>query len=199
MKRRLCSKAIDLVSRFVSATKGATAVEAGLLSFPFIGALVATFELGYVHVQNEILANAVARAARLMMTGQVQANGQVKDAASFINTYLCPTTGTRPLPTNFDCTKLIVDVRTASTFSTSDMSNDIYKGSTMFCPGKPGDIAIIRVAYPLGAILPLSLFDQSVGTVSDVPNLSGRYHILLGASVFLEEPYATSYTQPTGC
>lgn len=193
------SKAVECLLRFWSATKGATAVEAGLLSFPFIGVLAATFELGYVHVQNEILANAVARAGRLMMTGQVQANSQVKDATTFVNTYLCPSTGTRPLPTNFDCSKLIVDVRTATSFAATNMSNDIYKSATMFCPGKPGDIAIIRVAYPLGAILPLNLFDQSVGTVNDVPGSTGRYHILLGAAAFLEEPYATTYTQPTGC
>jgi hypothetical protein len=57
----------------------------------------------------------------------------------------------------------------------------------------------LRVAYPLPAILPIDLFEPSVGLVDDVPGSPGWHHILLGESLFVEEQYGGSWSLPNGC
>jgi Flp pilus assembly protein TadG len=184
--------------RFRSDVGGATAVEFGIVSLPLFAVVLAIFELGYVNFESEMLAAAATQAARAMLTGQLQGAG-VSSAQQFVTTYLCPSTG-RTLPTSFDCSKIVVDVRTAASFPSADLSNDFYKGTdNEFCPGAPGSIVILRVAYPLPAIAPLNLFSPSAGVVDDVPGESGWHHILLGESVFVEEEYSDSFTPPAGC
>lgn len=199
MIRRFWPRCAALGAAFRRDWRAATAVEFALVGMPFLAMLVAIFELAYVHLESELLNGAVAKASRAMLTGQVQANSAVTNATTFINTYLCPSSGPRLMPANFDCGKLIVDVRPVTSFSTADMTNDIYKGSTEFCPGTAGAIVLMRVAYPLPAIFPLNLFNQTVGTVNDVPGQSGNYHILLGAALFQEEAFTNAYAPPTGC
>ena len=184
--------------RFVSNRRGTTAVEFGLVVMPFMALLFAVFEIGYVNLQTEMLVNAVGDAGRAMLTGNLQTAG-IKNSQQFISNYLCQTTG-RTLPSNFNCSNLIVDVRPATTFVAGDTSNDFYKSTTNeFCPGQPGQVVVMRVAYPLPAIFPLNLFSSSAGVVTDVPSLSGRYHIILGEALFQEENYAGTYTSPSGC
>lgn len=173
-------------------------VEFGFVALPFLALVCAVFELGYANFENEMLANSVESASRAMLTGNLQ-TANIKTAGQFISKYFCPSTG-RVLPKNFNCNNLIVDVRPAATFSASTINNDFYKsGSNKFCPGQPGQIMVVRVAYPLPALAPLSLFNRATGVVTDVPNLAGRYHILLGAALFQEENYSGSYTSPSGC
>ena len=185
-------------SRFRADRIGATAVEFGLVAMPFFAIIAAIFEVGYCNFENEMLANAVNTAARAMMTGSMQA-ANVSTAQQFVSSYLCPTSG-RTLPSNFNCANLIIDVRSTTTFAAGDTANDFYKSSTnQFCPGQPGQIMVLRVAYPLGAIFPANLFSPSAGVVSDVPNLAGRYHILMASALFQEENYSGSYASPSGC
>ena len=170
-----------------------------MIAFPFFGIIFAIFEVAYVTFENELLAGAVNKAVRAMLTGQTQ-GAAIDTTAKFVSTYLCPTTGARLLPSSFDCNKLIVDVRTVTSFASGDMSKSFYTSSTnKFCPGAAGQIVAVRVAYPLPAILPLNLYSGSLGTVSNVPGLPGKYHILLGAALFQEEQFSVSYTAPSGC
>ena len=98
------------------------------------------------------------------------------------------------------CANLIVDVRPAANFVGGNMSNDLYNSQTNeFCPGKPGQVVVMRVAYPLPSIFPLALLGGSVGTVNDVPGMAGNFHILMGEAAFMEENYSGSYTMPPGC
>jgi Flp pilus assembly protein TadG len=185
--------------RFLRASDGATAVEFTLIAFPFLGVIFAIFEIAYVHVEREMLAGAVTKAARALIVGQVQSNATAPNRTTFVNTYLCPSSGPRLMPAAFDCSQLAVDVRPVSSFSGNDMSNAIYRGSTVFCPGKPSEIVLMRVTYPLPAILPFNLFGEAVGVVTDVPNRNGRYHIIMGTALFQSEAYTASYTPPSGC
>ena len=176
---------------------GATAIEFGFIALPFLAILCAVFELGYANFKNELLGSAVETAARAMLTGSLQ-TANVTTSRQFISNYLCPANSFTSK--NFNCSQMIVDVRPAATFLAGDTANDFYKStSNEFCPGQPGQIIIVRVAYPLPAILPLNLFNRTAGVVSDVPNLSGKYHILMGFSLFQEENYSGSYTSPSGC
>ncbi len=176
---------------------GATAMEFGLLALPFLAIICAIFELGYANFKNELLGSAVETAARSMLTGGVQ-TANVTTKSQFISNYICPSKGTTSL--NFNCANLIVDVRPITTFAAGDTANDFYKSnSNEFCPGQPGQIVVVRVAYPLPAILPINLFNRTAGVVSDVPNLPGNYHILMGIALFQEENYSGGYASPAGC
>lgn len=178
--------------------KGTTAVEFGLIALPFLATICAVMELGYANFENEMLANAVNSATRAMLTGSLQA-ANVTTAQQFVSNYLCPSTG-RKLPMNFNCSNLIIDVRSATTFAAGDTTNDFYTStSNRFCPGQPGQIVVMRVAYPLPAIMPLNLFSRTAGVVNNVPGLTGYYHILEASSLFAEENYSGSYTSPSGC
>ena len=161
---------------------------------PFLAIIGAIFEVAYYDFQNEMLANSVNLSARAMLTGRLQTAG-VNTAQQFATNYVCP-----KLPTSFACANLIVDVRPATTFAAGDTKNDFYNSpSNEFFPGQPGQIMVLRVAYPLAAIFPANLFSPSGGVVTDVPNMPGRYHILSASALFEEENYAGTYTSPAGC
>ena len=199
MKRvpQLCRRFRGKVRFFRTNRNGTAAIEFGLLAMPFLATLCAIFELGYANFKNEMLGNAVEIATRAMLTGSMQ-TANITTSSQFISQYLCPPNSLTSK--NFNCSKMIVDVRPAATFVAGDTANDFYKSTTNeFCPGQPGQIIIVRVAYPLAAILPLNLFSRTAGVVSDVPNLSGNYHMLMGSSLFQEENYSGSYTSPSGC
>ena len=196
--------------RFKRDRKGVSAVEFGLVSVPFLGLFCAIFETGFVYLNSVGLDAAVQTAARNILTGNAQlagVNGTVTSAAQFRTTYLCPSTGPQVLPSFITCANLIIDVRPATSFASADTTNDFYSNTSNqeFCPGAPGTITIVRVAYPMPVFLQIvakatSLFDISAGLVSNVPNLSGTYHLLMATSVFQTEPYsAASYTKLAGC
>lgn len=189
-----------VMNRFRHDRRGATAVEFGLIAIPFLAIICAIFEIAYVDFESELLSGAVTQAARAMLTGQTQ-SANITTAAQFVSTYLCPASGPRMIPSNFNCNNLIVDVRTAASFVGGDMTNDIYAtpSTNKFCPGGPGQIVVMRVAYPLGAIFPLNLFSRTAGVVTNVPNMTGSYHILMGEALFQEELYGAAYAAPTGC
>ena len=194
--------------RFASDRRGATAVEFGLIMVPFLGLLLGIFQIGILFFTSEGLEGAVQDAARNIYTGQAQA-ANISTIDAFRTTYLCPTTGARLLPGFIDCTKLIIDVRTATSFASANTNSDFYKtaSTNQFCPGPPGSTVIVRVAYPMPVIIPVIIgtSTQSVSTlrtgmVNDVPGNPGWKQLLLGTAVFVNEPYAAaSYTPPAGC
>ena len=199
MRRKLhrLSDIFERLCGFRANRSGATAIEFGLLALPFLAILCAVFELGYANFKNEMLGSAVETAARAMLTGNLQ-TANVTTSSQFVSNYMCPANSF--FSKNFKCSSLIIDVRPATTFAAGDTANDFYKStSNKFCPGQPGQIIIVRVAYPLAAILPLNLFNRTAGVVNDVPNLSGNYHILMASALFQEENYSGSYTSPSGC
>lgn len=200
-------EAVRAVTRFRRDRKGTTAVEFGLVVVPFLGILLAIFETAFMFWNSEGLEAAVQDAARNILTGTAQA-ANISTADQFRTTYLCPATGRRILPSFIDCSQLIIDVRTATAFASADTSNDFYlnPASTQFCPGAPGTIVIVRVAYPMPVFLPIiagfsnaGIHQVTTGLISDVPNNPGMKHLLLGTAVFQTEPYAANYTAPAGC
>lgn len=184
--------------RFARADRGTSAIEFGLLAVPFFGLICGFFEITYVSYAGEALQAAVSKASRQVLTGQIQVQN-VSTASSFVSNYLCPTNGTRILPSYMDCTKLIVDVRTAADFTTADMTNTFYTQPLKYCLGQPSTIVVLRVIYPLNTIFPLSIYNQYIGLANNVPNNSGWKHILMGTAAFKTEPYAGTYTSPAGC
>lgn len=190
---------------FVGDARGATAVEFGLIAVPFIGILMATLDMGIGFYVERNLDAAVQDAARQIRTGTTQAAGIVT-ASKFLTTYVCPTSGGL-LGTLIDCTKLIVDVRTASALTGNDMSGAFYKTPTQntFCLGSPGTVTIVRVAYPMPWYLPVITASGTAtnGLVNDVPGNAGSKLLLVAASAVKTEPYPAAnyqtYKAAKGC
>ena len=196
-----------LLVRFASNKKGATAIEFGLVAIPFIGLLCATFDMGLSFLVERNLDAAVQNAARQIRTGDMQAAGTAS-AATFVSNYVCPASGSL-MSTFVDCTKLIVDVRTASAFTGNDMTNDFYKTpkTNTFCLGSPKVITVVRVAYPMPWYLPVVTAGgvaSTAGLVNDVPGGGTSWFLLLtSASAVRTEPYPaaswTAYQTAKGC
>lgn len=202
----LTSRRCRKLSQYVGDRKGATAVEFGLIAVPFLGLLCATFDLGLSFLVERNLDAAVQNAARQIRTGGMQAAGTVT-AANFVSNYVCPAAGSL-MSTFVDCSKLVVDVRTATAFTGNDMSNDFYKTpqTNTFCLGSPKTITVVRVAYPMPWYLPVveaGGVAQTAGLVNDVPGNPGWKLLLTSASAVRAEPYPsaswTAYQTAKGC
>ncbi len=189
----------SLLHGFRRDDRGAYAVEFGLLALPFFGLLFAIVEVSWVSFNSEQLQAAVSRASRQVMTGTAQQN--YSTPASFVSNLLCPTDGTRILPNFMDCSKLIVDVRTAAEFTdAANVSSDFYAQSSLkYCLGKANTIVVLRVVYPMESIFPLSIYNRYIGLANNVPNAPGWKHVLLASAVFETEPYQGNYTAPPTC
>ena len=193
-------------TRFASDLNGATAVEFGLIAVPFLGLLLATFNMGLSFFVERNLDTAIQNASRQIRTGAAQA-AAVATSQQFINTYVCPATGGL-LDKVIDCTKLIVDIRTTTTLIGNDLSNDFYKtqAQNQFCLGAPQTITIVRVAYPLPWYLPVITYGgvaNTAGLVNDVPLNAGWKLLLVSASAIKTEPYPAAnyqaYKTGNGC
>ncbi len=157
---------------------------------------------------NEGLAAATQNAARTMMTGAAQ-QANITTADQFRTTYLCPAQGPKIMPSFIDCSKLLIDVRPATTFAAVDTSNTFYLNpkTTQFCPVGPSAIMVVRVVYPMPVMLPLlgyvsaGVFGQiTTGLVNNVPDNPGWKHLLMGVAVFQTEPYpSTNFSKAPSC
>src|SRR5690348_5909725 len=75
---------LKFVRRFAQGTDGMTTVEFGLVALPFLALLFAILETTMIFFASQTLESAVTDSARLILTGQAQAQGfqqsQFKDA-----------------------------------------------------------------------------------------------------------------------
>ena len=124
---------VRLSQRFRRDEKAATAVEFAIISVPFLALLMAIFETTFVLFNAEIVDAVTANVSRQLMTGQIQTNGQTcAQQKQAFQDMICPASGTRPvtaLPSNFDCTKVIIDVRQSTAMNNLDESNTLYTKS----------------------------------------------------------------------
>ena len=174
---------------FARANRGVAAVEFGIIAVPFIGLLFATFQTSVVLFAAQILESATENAARQIMTGQAQSAGLT--AANFRD-LVCPPTsgGTSALPRLIDCTKLVIDVRVASSFSSTDTSKTIFStpAQAQFNPGGPGTVNVVRVLYQLPPYLSIL---GGVNNIFGMPASGGMTNVIMGTSVFQTEPYSS--------
>ena len=177
---------------FARADQGAAAVEFALISVPFIALMLAIFQTAVVLFAAQALESATETAARQIMTGQAQ--GANLTQAQFRN-LICPTAsgGVQPgnaLPALIDCSKLIIDVRVASSFSSADTSKSIFTnpGQAQFSPGGPNTINVVRVLYQLPTYLSI------LGGTSNIFGISGgatTNNVINATAVFQTEPYGS--------
>jgi Flp pilus assembly protein TadG len=172
-----------LLGRFVKSKDGVTAIEFAMVGGPFLYLLCVIFETGLMLFSEYIIENGVARAARMIRTGQVQINNI---SASQFKTEICG-----KLATYLDCTNnLHVDVRKFADFSSislpnafngQELSTDVTT-SAKFQPGVALEVVVVRVYYE---------WDLFVPGLSKLGNLSGGRRALSAGAAFRNEPYTT--------
>jgi hypothetical protein len=133
-----------------------------------------------IFFEGQAIQTAAVKSARQLLTGTAQLSSM---SQTQFDNIVCGWAST------FKCSKLMIDVESASSFSTISTSplTPTYNGAGavtntwQYSPGNPGDIVILRVMYDWPVItgpLGFNLANQPNGT-----------HLLVGTSVFKNEPY----------
>jgi Flp pilus assembly protein TadG len=162
--------------------RGATIVEFAIISAPFIALLIAILVTSLVFFAQQGLETTSEAAARLIMTGQAQQNGWT---ASQYQTQVCA-----QLPPFLSCSNLMIDVETATSFSTASAAaptitykNGKPSNTWQFQAGGAGSIVIVRLMY---------LWPIVTGPLGfNLGNQSGNNRLLIATSVAQTEPYTS--------
>ncbi len=177
---------------------GATAVEFGLVSVPFLGLLAAIFQTCLAFLMQQGLKSAVENAARQVLVGTAQNDASVTTSQQFRSKYVCPSTGS-VLPSFVTCANIVVDVRPYSTFSQLSKSNVsqsfLTDGSgTQYNTGSPCQIVVVRAVYPMPVYLPIpSGIASSPTNNAGLTMYNGQLvQMLTAAAVFRNEPYVVN-------
>jgi Flp pilus assembly protein TadG len=168
------------LARFLRRQGGAAAIEFALVVAPFIALIAALLQVGLIYFAQEALESAVEETARLVLTGQAQSAGLTQ---SQFAAKLCDNS-----PGLFTCSGFMIDLRTASSFSTIDSSAPVLTldgsgnvtNTWQYNAGNPGDIMVMRVMYQWPVLLgPLAL---------NLSNLPNNKLLMMSTSVFRNEP-----------
>ena len=163
---------------------GASALEFAMVAVPLILLLFAILQVGLVYFANFTLENATAQGARLIRTGQAQA--QNFDATAFKNE-VC-----KNLMAMLPCTKLKLDVRRFASFSSAELTdpldaNKALKTTFSYDPGVGGEVVVVRAFYPwdFPAVLP---------DIISMGNMKDDNRLLIATAAFRNEPFQTTST-----
>ncbi len=173
----------SLIGRFIKSKDGVTAIEFAMVGGPFLYLLCVIFETGLMLFSEYIIENGVARASRMIRTGQVQINNI---SASQFKTQICGN-----LASYLDCDKnLHVDVRKFANFSSISLPN-AYNGKELssdvttnakFQPGTALEVVVVRAYYEWHLFVP---------GLSQLANLSSGRRSLSAGAAFRNEPYTS--------
>jgi Flp pilus assembly protein TadG len=170
---------VETLRRLARREDGGAAVEFGLVAAPFLALLFAIIETALVFFAGQTLETATADASRLILTGQAQTQG-------FSQTQFKQSVCSRVFGM-FDCTNGVqIDVRTASSFSSTDLSKPIdsqgnVNNNFVYQPGKAGDIVVVRVMYQWPVWVSLMGLNLS--------DVTGNKRLLMATAAFRNEPY----------
>lgn len=155
---------------------GASAIEFAMLATPVILLLLAITEVGLVYFANFSLENGVVEAARLIRTGQAQA--QNFNAAKF-KAEVC-----KYISAPLSCAKVNIDVRRFASFGSSQLTTANADGSvnTSYDPGVGGDVVVIRAFYDWSVMAKLP---RGVA----LSNMSNGHRMLTATVAFRNEPF----------
>jgi Flp pilus assembly protein TadG len=168
--------------------RGATILEFALVSAPFFALLMAILMTSLVFFAQQALETAAEAASRLIMTGQVQQTAQqpVAWTATQYKTKVCA-----QLPPLLNCSKLMIDVQTATSFSAASTStptisydkNGNPSNAWQYQTGGAGSIIIVRLMY---------LWPVATGPLGfNLSNQTGNERLLIATSVAQTEPYTS--------
>ena len=182
LKKRLASgrKRLATAAGFARREDGAAALEFAIVAAPFIALVLATVQTALAFFAGQVLESAVVDSSREILTGSAQNSGMSQ--SGFTNA-VCG-----KVQALFSCSGLMVDVQTASSFSSANTSMPTltYNGSGAvtnswsFQPGNPGDIVVMRVMYQW------PVFGGPLGF--NLSNLSNGNRLIMASAAFQNEP-----------
>jgi len=165
--------------QFFHREDGSTAVEFAIVGSPFLLLAVAILHGAVIFLASQILEIGTAEASRLILTGQAQNQGLTQ--STFANA-VCT-----KVPTLFNCNKLMIDVQTASSFASANVSAPALTynkagqvtNTWQYNPGNPGDIVVVRLMYqwPFAGLF---------------ANLANGDRLMVATAAFKNEPYVVS-------
>jgi Flp pilus assembly protein TadG len=180
MPPSLASKT-NILHRFRRNRRGTAAVEFALVAPIFFAVLFAIFELALVFFASQILETVTQDTARLILTGQAQNSAltqqQFKDA-------VCA-----KLTVMFDCLSgVYIDVRSYPAFASINISPPVdssgsFVNTMKYCPGKDGDVVVVRLFYQW------PIFVTGLGF--NLSNLGSNKRLLTATAAFQNEPFPT--------
>ena len=185
---------------FLSDRCGTTAVEFAMIAVPFLGLIGAIFETGSIYFRTAQLQMATETASRSVLTHSTAAGLTYKQ---FVDQNICTWKSqgvVKPgtLSTMFDCDRILVDVRRATTWSTTNTNNQIYAnpnpGSSTIDMPAAGEIAIVRIVYPMTVISGFlgggAISGQTYGQIraGQINHNSKWTYMLMGIAAFRVEP-----------
>jgi Flp pilus assembly protein TadG len=172
----------NILRRFRRNRRGSAAVEFALVAPIFFAVLFAIIELALVFFASQILETVTQDSARLIMTGQAQGTSvtkeQFKDA-------VCAR-----LVTMFDCQNGVsIDVRSYPSFAGVNIDEPIddatkaFTNDMKYCPGKDGDVVVVRLFYPWPVFV--------TGLGFNLANMVNGKRLLTATAAFKNEPFPT--------
>jgi Flp pilus assembly protein TadG len=167
------------VRRFAQGKDGVAAVEFAIVAAPFLALMFAIMETSLIFFASQTLETAVADSARLIMTGQAQAQ---KYTAAQFKTEVC-----NRIKGLFDCAGgLQVDVKTYTAFGSVDNSKPVDVNGNLktdfgYAPGGPGEIVVVRLMYQFPVYASLLGFNLS--------DMAGGKRLVMATAAFRNEPY----------
>jgi Flp pilus assembly protein TadG len=165
-------------------SSGSSLIEFAIVAAPLLVLMFLILEVGLVYLANGELENAVAQGARMIRTGEAQS--QNFDAGKF-KTQVC-----QYLTTLLDCAHLTLDVRTFSSFGSTNLTNPLdgagnLKSGFSYQPGVGGQIVIVRAFYEWD--LPAKLPKAINGMQVSLSNMADGNLLLIATQAFRNEPF----------
>ena len=172
----------NILRRFRRNRRDWAVVEFALVAPIFFAVLFGIIELALVFFASQILETVTQNSARLIMTGQVQGTSvtkeQFKDA-------VCAR-----LVTMFDCQNGVsIDVRSYPSFAGVNIDEPIddatktFTNDMKYCPGKDGDVVVVRLFYPWPVFV--------TGLGFNLTNMVNGKRLLTATAAFKNEPFPT--------
>jgi len=175
--RRLCWPPALL--KLLRREEGTAALEFAIVAAPFLALLFAIMESALMFLAGQTLQTAAANSSRLILTGQAQNQGY---SQSSFQQSVCGA-----LASIFDCSRILIDVRTSTNFCSANTSLPVSNGQLQnnftYSPGNPGDIVVVRLMYQW------PVFVSLLGLSNALSNMSGSKNLLMASAAFRNEPY----------
>ena len=163
--------------RFGKNSEGAYAMEFALVAAPFFAIIFGIIETSMVFFKEETLQTAVSNSARLILTGQAQANGM---SASDFKAEVC-----NRVAALIDCSNVSIDVEAFADFSGTpinpvDQTLNFDPTKLQYSPGAAGSIVVVTGYATHSMFTPL--FSNYYG------KLSNGQLLLKASAAFRNEP-----------
>lgn len=173
------------IRRFLRDTRGVAALEFSMLAPPFFLLLLSMFEVGMTYTADTLLQNAVNETARMIRTGQIQADATMNQQK--FRQLVCDR-----ISVLLACDQnLKIDVREFTSFGGTGFTSPLTAGGGFipdsqfrFQPGDACSVVLVRAFYSWTPITP--------GLGEAMGNMSNGAHLLQGTAAVRNEPFSTS-------